>query len=185
METTIRNKVIHLSKEAALIAVALVSAVLLPQIVHAIGVLAGVGGMLGQILLPMYIPVLIIGFYRGPVSGILTGLAAPLVSFAITQMPAESILPYITVELVAMGALAGFLSNVKLFPTLRVLAVQLGAKVMRIAIFACYLYFAGREITAAALFGDIGRSLPGVALQLILLTVLLISKQKDRHADRA
>ena len=115
MEKTIRSRIMALSKETAILILAIAAAVVLPQIVHGIGVLAGVGGMLGQILLPMYIPVFVIGFYRGPVSGILTGLLAPLVSFWMTGMPAVNILPYMMIELIAIGALAGFLAE-KRFP---------------------------------------------------------------------
>ena len=96
MENTIRKKAISLSREAAFILMTVLSAVVLPQILHGVGALLGVGGQLGQMLLPMYIPVLIIGFYRGPVPAAVVGLAAPLLSFALTGMPAVGILPYIT-----------------------------------------------------------------------------------------
>ena len=107
MEKILSKKVIQLSKETAFILLAVIGAVVLPQIFHVLGIWFGVGGKLGQIFLPMYIPILIIGFYRGPVSGAIAGLCAPLISFALTKMPSSALLPFITVELIATGVLAG------------------------------------------------------------------------------
>ena len=180
MEKALRSRVIKLSKETAILLVAVIAAVALPQIVHGIGLFVGVGGMLGQILLPMYIPVLIIGFYRGPISGALTGFLAPLVSFCITGMPALAVLPYIMIELIAIGALAGLLAENELPAVLRVLLVQVVAKAIRLAAFGCNVYFAtAGTLTAALLFGDVIRSVPGILLQLIVVTLLLKNKEND------
>ena len=183
MEKTIRSRIIAFSKETAILISAIVAAVLLPQMVHAVGVVAGVGGMLGQILLPMYIPVFVIGFYRGPVSGILTGLLAPLVSFWMTGMPAMNILPYMMIELIAIGALAGLLAKSKGAALWRVLLVQVGAKAVRLLAFAGNLYFATEgALTASMVFGDVVRSIPGILLQLVVVTVLLKMKEKEDNA---
>ena len=180
MEKTIRSRIMALSKETAILILAIAAAVVLPQIVHGIGVLAGVGGMLGQILLPMYIPVFVIGFYRGPVSGILTGLFAPLVSFWMTAMPAMNILPYMMIELIAIGALAGLLAKSKGAALWRVFLVQVGAKAVRLLIFAGNLYFAiDGALTVSLVFGDVVRSIPGILLQLVVVTVLLKMKEKE------
>ena len=182
MEKTIRSKVIEWSKETAILILAIVAAVLLPQMVQGIGVVTGVGGMLGQILLPMYIPVFVIGFYRGPVSGILTGLFAPLISFWMTGMPAMNILPYMMIELIAIGALAGLLAKSKGAALWRVLVVQAGAKAIRLLIFAGNLYFAiDGALTASLVFGDVVRSIPGILLQLVVVTVLLKMKEKEEN----
>ena len=180
MEKTIRSRIMAFSKETAILILALAAAVLLPQMVHAVGVVTGVGGMLGQILLPMYIPVFVIGFYRGPVSGILTGLFAPLISFWMTGMPAMNILPYMMIELIAIGALAGLLAKSKGAALWRVLMVQAGAKAIRLLIFAGNLYFAiDGALTASLVFGDVVRSIPGILLQLVVVTVLLKMKEKE------
>ena len=181
MEKTLRNTAIKLSKEAAFVFLTVVSAVLLPQIFHAAGVLFGVGGALGQIFLPMYIPVLIIGFYRGFAAGAIAGLASPLVSFWLTGMPAAALLPYITVELVATGLFAGIFSKVKLPAPLSVFSVQLIAKAHRILALAVNLYFANGIVSASALFAGILISLPGVIIQVVLLSILIIKKGKKEN----
>lgn len=181
MEKTIRSKIIALSKETAILLSAVVAAVVLPQIVHGIGVLAGVGGMLGQILLPMYIPVFVIGFYRGTVSGVLTGFLAPLVSFLITGMPATTVLPYIMIELIAIGALSGLLAKSQRPALLRVTVALVGAKAIRLALFVANICFSNiGSLTASLVFGDVIRSIPGIVLQLVVVTLLLKNKEKER-----
>ena len=178
MEKTLRRTIIKISKEAAFILITIVSAVILPQIFHGVGLLLGIGGMLGQIFLPMYIPVLILGFYRGPVSGAIVGLLAPIVSFAVTGMPAKAILPYIVLELIATGALAGVFSKAKLPAGFRVLSVQVIAKIIRLAAFAIALYIASGAVSPTVLFSGILASIPGVIIQLCLVTYLIAKKEK-------
>ena len=178
MEKLLSKKTIQLSKEAAFILLTVVGAVVLPQIFHVLGKWFGVGGMLGQIFLPMYIPILIIGFYRGPVSGTIAGLCAPLISFALTNMPSSTLLPFITLELIATGALAGVFAKIKMPVVLRIFSVQVIAKIVRLTAFAISLYMANGMVNMTVLFNGILSSHPGVILQLVLLTVLLTQKEK-------
>ena len=181
MEATLRKTVIKISKETAFVLLTVACAVVLPQIFHGLGVLLGVGGKLGQIFLPMYIPVIILGFYRGPVVGAVTGLLAPLVSFAITEMPTEALLPFITVELIATGLLAGVNSDVKMHATLRILSVQAGAKAVRLLAFLIVSLVKTGTVVASQLFAGIITAIPGVVLQLVLLTYLLMNKEKGNE----
>ena len=182
MEKSLRQTMIKVSKEALFILLTIVSAVLLPQIFHGVGVLLGVGGQLGQMFLPMYLPVLIIGFYRGALPGAIAGLLSPLVSFAITAMPSQALLPYITIELIATGALAGILSNVKWPAILRVFAIQVAAKILRLIVFAISLYTTKGMITASALFAGVLTSIPGILLQLVVVTYFIMKKEKKNNA---
>ena len=181
MEATLRKTVIKISKETAFVLLTVACAVVLPQIFHGLGVLLGVGGKLGQIFLPMYIPVIILGFYRGPVAGAVTGLLAPLVSFAITEMPTEALLPFITVELIATGLLAGEIRKVKMNTTLSILSVQAGAKMARLLAFTIVSIAKTGTVVASQLFAGILTSIPGVVLQLVLLTYLLTNREKGNE----
>ena len=181
MENTIGKRVINLSKEAAFILLTVVGAVLLPQVVHGLGVILGVGGKLGQMLLPMYLPVFIIGVCRGSVHGAVVGLTAPIISFAITGMPTAVLLPYITVELVATGLLAGAFRSFKLTAVLRVLLVQVVAKIVRLAVFATVMYLNSGVITATDLFAGIVTSVPGVLIQLAVISFIIIAKEKKNN----
>ena len=179
MEKSLLKKTIQVSKEAAFILLTVVCAVVLPQIFHAAGVLLGIGGKLGQIFLPMYIPILIFGFYRGPIAGAVAGLFAPIVSFLLTQMPTAALLPFITAELVATGLLAGLFAKSKMPVILRVFSVQAIAKAVRLIVFAVSLYIANGVVNGAVLFDGILLSIPGVVLQLALLTFLIMKKEKQ------
>ena len=178
MEKLLNKKVVKLSKEAAFVLITVVCAVVLPQIFHALGVVFGIGGSLGAMFLPMYIPVLIFGFYRGPLSGAVAGLLTPVISFMITGMPSAALLPFITLELIATGFLAGVLAASKLPAIFRVLAVQVGAKLVRLSAFAISLYAASCNVSMSVLFGGILTSVPGVVLQLIVVTLLISKKEK-------
>ena len=182
MERTVKQNAIRLSKEAAFILLTVVCAVALPQLFHGAGVLLGIGGQLGQIFLPMYLPVMIIGFYRGWIPGAIAGLLAPLFSFWMTQMPSAALLPYITVELIATGIFAGLLANARYPAILRVLSVQALAKAVRIGAFMFVTgVINGNTLTAASVFAGITQSIPGIVLQLILVTALLMVKRKESH----
>lgn len=64
-------------------------------------------GVAGRIFLPMHIPVLLAGFISGPIAGIVTGLLAPGLSFALTGMPPTYAVPLMTLELSMYGLTAG------------------------------------------------------------------------------
>ena len=179
MEKSFYKKTIQLSKETAFILLTVVGAVVLPQIFHVIGAWCGVGGKLGQIFLPMYIPILIIGVYRGWASGAIAGLLAPLISFALTQMPSSALLPFITLELTVTGLFAGVFAKCKMPVVLRIFSVQVLAKAVRLIAFAISLYIANGTVSASALFSGVLASIPGVLLQLVLLTLLIVKKEKQ------
>ena len=180
MEKRLSTKTIQLSKETAFILLTVIGAVVLPQIFHLLGVWFGVGGKLGQIFLPMYIPILIVGFYRGSVSGAVAGLLAPMISFALTKMPSSALLPFITLELIATGALAGVFAKSNVPVVLRVFSVQVIAKLVRLIAFAISLYIANGAVSMAVLFNGVLISIPGVLLQLVLLTLLIVRKEKRK-----
>ena len=181
MENTLRKAAITLSKEAAFVLMATIGAVILPQVFHGVGVWFGVGGALGQSFLPMYLPVLLIGFLRGKVSGLVSGLLAPLVSFAVTGMPGTALLPFITLELAVSGLTAGVLREAKIPAVLRVLSVQVIAKAVRLTTFAIAFGVMNGGVTMAAVFDGVPVSLPGVALQLVLIP--LVIRMRGREND--
>lgn len=181
MENTLRKTAITLSKEAGFVLIATVCAVILPQVCHGLGGWLGVGGALGQSFLPMYLPVLLIGFLRGKVSGLVSGLLAPLVSFALTGMPGAALLPFVTLELAVSGLTAGVLREAKIPAVLRVLSVQLIAKAVRLTTFAIAFGVMNGGVTMAAVFDGVLVSLPGVALQLVLIP--LVIRMRGREND--
>lgn len=71
-------------------------------------------GDLGQVFLPMHIPVLIAGLFLGGYSGLAVGVLTPLFSSLLTGMPpVMPSLPVMAAELAVYGAVGGCLYNVR------------------------------------------------------------------------
>ena len=82
----------------------LTMAVVLPMITH----LFGFNFLVAQ---PMHWIVLFAGITYGPISGLLIGLAVPLMSTLLTGMPVPFMLPLMIPELMAYGFIAGSLKE--------------------------------------------------------------------------
>ena len=77
----------------------------LPAFVHLLGLPV-------RQLLPMHWPAILAGLVYGWRSGAVIGLLSPIVSFAIAGMPRPAVLPSMTFELAAYGAIAGLMVEV-------------------------------------------------------------------------
>jgi hypothetical protein len=81
-----------------------VAAVGLPAAAHLIGLPV-------RFLLPMHWPILLAGLLYGWRGGLLVGMLAPSLSFALSGFPLPHILPAMTVELTIYGLVAGILKE--------------------------------------------------------------------------
>ena len=159
---------------------AIVTAVLLPQMLHLVGAASGVGSALGEALLPMHLPILLVGLLAGPVVGGVAGAVAPLLSFALTGMPRAALLPFMVIELVAYGVSTGLLARVKMPTVLRVLAAQLAGRALRaVAILVAVFAFSYHAVPVSIIWNSVRTGLFGIALQWILLP--LIVYRVERH----
>lgn len=86
----------------------IVQALLLVSAAFLLPSLAHLTGLPVRWLLPMHWPVIMAGLCYGWRSGLLIGIAAPVVSFGVSGMPPAAVLPAMTLELAAYGFLAGF-----------------------------------------------------------------------------
>lgn len=120
-----------------------------------------------RFLLPMHWPVLLAGLVYGWRGGALVGIAAPVLSYAISGYPLPPILPAMTVELFAYGFIVGVLKE--RFNLGGFLAMAIALIAGRIS----FLLVAG--ITGGAIINQaylVAAMLPGLAAaicQLILL----------------
>lgn len=163
---------------------AIVGAVAIPQIFHALGAVSGLGTSLGEAFLPMHLPIILVGLLAGPYAGAIAGLLGPLASFAISHMPGEVMLPFMMIELCAYGLFAGLLRNVKLPTIVKVLAVQIGGRMVRTAAILISVYGFGNErVNVATIWMSVATGLFGLALQwaLIPLTVYRIENLKKHE----
>ena len=146
---------LSLGTKTAATLLAIVAAVVLPQLFHVIGAVSGQGTMLGVAFLPMHLPIIFVGLIAGPAVGAIAGAAAPLVSFLLSGMPMLAMLPLMMVELCAYGL---------------VVIAQLAGRVVLTAAAAIAVFaFGSSKAIAATWTSDLAAGLPGLALQWALI----------------
>lgn len=155
-------------------AAAIAGALALPQVFHFIGAAAGLGPALGETFLPMHLPVILAGMLLGPAAGLIVGLASPILSYAISGMPAAAILPFMTVELAAYGLWGGIFKSVKLALPFKLAAVQIGGRLTKAAALAIASAVLGSKIAPASVLTATVNGLPGLLLQWILVPLIVV-----------
>ena len=154
---------LSLGTKTAATLLAIVAAVVLPQLFHVIGAVSGQGTMLGVAFLPMHLPIIFVGLIAGPAVGAIAGAAAPLVSFLLSGM-------LMMVELCAYGLVAGLLRGIKLPSLAKVVIAQLAGRVVLTAATAIAVFaFGSSKAIAATWTSDLAAGLPGLALQWALI----------------
>lgn len=169
MTTAITRQKISVKAQALGALIALVSAVALPQLVHAVGAASGMGTALGETFLPMHLPIILVGLLAGPYAAGAAGLLSPLVSFALTGMPTSAMLPFMMIELCVYGICAGLLKNVKMPAIVKVLIAQIAGRAVRAGAIAIGFYAFGTAIQPAVIFTSITAGLFGIILQLVII----------------
>ena len=162
-------------KIKAVIAVsAIIIAVALPQVFHAIGIVSGTGAAAGAAFLPMHLPVILAGLIGGPAVGLLAGVLSPLISFAISGMPTATLLPFMLLELAGYGIAAGLLKQSKLPVFAKLLIVQISGRIVRAAAVLTAVYVIGSETAQlASIYTMITAGLFGIALQWALIPLIM------------
>ncbi len=149
------------------------SAVVLPQLCHTAGTAFGIGSVLGETLLPMHLPVLLVGFTAGPIAGCIAALLAPLVSFVMSGMPSALLLPFMVIELFSYGLFAGLIRKVKLPSVVAVLFVQVIGRAVRAAAIALAVYGSGYGIDISIIWTSIVAGFGGILLQLAVVPLAM------------
>lgn len=152
---------------------AIVGAVVIPQLFHVMGAISGLGAALGETFLPMHLPIIVAGLLAGPFAGAVSGLLGPLVSFALTGMPAAAMLPFMMIELCAYGLFAGLLRDVKIPRVFKVLIIQIAGRAIRAAaILLAFYAFDSKSVPVAVIWSSIAAGLPGLVLQWCLIPLI-------------
>lgn len=175
-QVALMRQVPKISLRARMVAAlcALVGAVALPQIFHVAGRALGVGTALGELWLPMHLPILLAGLLTGPAVGAVSGLLAPLISFVLSGMPGVAVLPFMCIELCAYGLCAGALRAVKLPVVVKLLIAQLAGRAARFLAILLASVGGHTALGAASTWIAIKAGLPGLALQWILIPVAVL-----------
>lgn len=159
------------------VALYLALAIILPIGFHAFG-------LGGRAFLPMHIPVLLAGFIVGPSAGVIVGLLAPLLSFALTGMPPSYAIPLMSLELPIYGLIAGlFYHKLKINIYIVLIIAMIAGRIM----FGLGLFMLGLIINlpydAAAFFssgGAIITGLPGIIVQLLAVPLIVASVKRKQ-----
>lgn len=153
---------------------AVVAAVILPELVHAVGDASGAGNELAQAFLPMHLPVLLVGLLAGPVVGGVTGALAPLISFALSGLPEPGVLPYMVVELATYGLVTGWLAKRAMGVVWKVLLAQVAGRLVRLVAVVVAATSPGQIVALFAAGWDSAlASWPGIVLQWCLIPLVM------------
>jgi len=155
--------------------------VLLPIAFHAFG-------MGGRIFLPMHIPVLLAGFLVSAECGLIVGILAPALSHVLTGMPPTYAVPLMSMELPLYGFVAGMAyRKLKLNVYISLIAAMLVGRLM----FGFGLFLLGMFVempyTAAVFFsagGPIVTGLPGIAVQIVIVPVIVAAVARKMNSNR-
>ena len=138
----------------------------------------------GAYLCPMHIPVLLCGFFCGPVYALLVGAIAPLLRLALFGMP--PLIPTgigMCFELAAYGFISGLLYRLfpkkKVFIYVSLILAMIGGRIVwgivRVILFSLRKAEFGWE---AFITGAVLNAVPGIIVQIVLIPVLVMVLQK-------
>lgn len=161
-------------------AIMLAFGIVLPQLFHLTGI-----PQVGEVFLPMHIPVLLTGFLLGADYGLTVGLLTPLISYFATGMPGSARLPFMIGELAVYGAVSGLL-----YHNLRLKNKKFGGIVTLVAamlagrIFYAAMLFVAADVFSIACGGAVMaitatvKGVYGIGLQLFVIPPLIYAAKK-------
>lgn len=160
-------------KKSMITAICMALCVVLPLAFHGIPKAGAIWG-------PMHIPILLCGLICGWEYGLLCGLLGPVLSSMLTGMPDMGRLPAMVFEGATYGLLTGLL--MKLIRTRRItLDIYISLIVAMISgrivagIVKALIFARGEMSVTIWATGSFVTSLPGIAIQLILIPVMVIA----------
>lgn len=148
--------------------------VLLPQIFHIMG------GLAGPVFLPMHIPVLLAGFICGPVNGAIVGALSVVLSNLFTGMPGIPMLFIMIIELPVYGYMAGLLYNkLKKNVFISLAGAMIIGRLSVAALIPLYRVVLGINLPPKlSIVGIVSTGLPGILIQLIFIPSIILSLKK-------
>lgn len=155
------------TKEITLTALFITLGVILPIVFHQFA-------LAGRIFLPMHIPVFLAGIFVGPLGGLIVGLVCPILSFFLTGMPPPYAVPLMSMELPIYGLSIGILIRFIRLPILSLLiSMILGRLAFGLGLFVLGQFLSLPYGPEAFIKVSVIAGLPGIALQLILIPLMI------------
>jgi len=150
---------------------------LLPLVFHS---LFGATG--GQIFLPMHYGVLIGGLLLGPAAGTFLGIVTPLLSTLMTGTPPVAILTPIVVELAVYGLVTVVAhGRWKIAPLWALLLAMVAGRIaLGLAVALLGPSIGLKAAPVAYVWTSIVSGLPGIAVQIVVIPILLARGRLER-----
>ncbi len=152
--------------------------------------LTGQVQQLGNMLLPMHIPVILCGLICGPVHGAVIGLTLPIIRSLIFTMPVmypNAIA--MAFELASYGLICGILYRLRTPGILKNIYISIIPAMItgRVVWGIAEVILLGVEHRAftfeAFILGGFINAIPGIALQLLLIPAIMIAVHKSGFSD--
>lgn len=169
-------------KRSIITAVCIALCIVLPMAFHSIQ-------NAGSIFSPMHLPVLLCGLICGGPSGLLCGLAGPLLSSLLTGMPPMAYLPVMQIELGFYGFIAGLmmrlihtgkpLADLYISLLTAMIAGRIAAGTANALIFVGGKYSLSVWVTSYFV-----TSLPGLIIQILLIPAIMVALMRARLIPR-
>lgn len=135
----------------------------------------------GNMLLPMHLPILLCGFVCGWQYGLIAGIITPLLrSFIFTAPPLFPIAAAMAFELGTYGFLTGIMSRIlpkKVWSIyVSLFTAMLGGRIVWGIVKICFAGMTQTKFTYAMfLAGAFTEAIPGIIIQIVLVPVLVIA----------
>lgn len=146
---------------------------------------------IGNMLLPMHIPVLLCGFICGWPYGLAVGFAAPLLrSLIFTMPPMFPVAAAMAFELAVYGLVSGLMYKLlpKKIPYIFValIAAMIAGRIVWGGVSWLFYGLGGSAFTWEIFAsGAVLKALPGIAVQIVLIPVIIIALRKAKLIDYA
>jgi len=173
-----RNKIT--TKDIVLGGLFLALGVIVPQVFHLFGEVSG------KIFLPMHIPVLLAGFFTGPLIGLTTGVLSPVLSSLITGMPPVPMLYFMMFELGAYGFSAGLLFRkykLNVYFSL-VISMLFGRFIYGIVLLIAVHILGINSLSNISVIGATVTGLPGLLIQIIFIPAVVYLAERRIQLGR-
>lgn len=152
---------------------------ILPQVFHLFGAQNA-----GMVFLPMHIPVLLAGLLLGPFYGGLIGALAPVLSSIFFAMPPLPKLPFMVIELIVYGIVAGFFAKRKFNVYLSLVLAQIAGRLAAALSLAIAFYLFHLDVAAPiSVWASLITGIPGIIIQLILIPSMVIMIRRAVRLD--
>ena len=142
----------------------------------------------GRIFLPMHIPILLCGLIIGFPYGLACGIITPVLASLIIGMPPAAMLPAMVCELAAYGAVSSILMRYVPVKNLfvRTYISLIGAMIIGRILFGAVnaiIFQAGSYSMQMWLTTAFITALPGIAIQIVIIPVIVLALQKSKLVD--